>query len=62
MLKQIDKLDREGDRFRYPSSLSFTSKNIKTDRKIDIDILYSYVISIDEYFEYLDYLFWFLAR
>ena len=62
MLKQIDKLDREGDRFRYPSSLSFASKNAKTDRKIDIDILYSYVISIDEYFEYLDYLFLFLAR
>lgn len=33
ILKQIDKLDREGNSFRHPSSLSFASKNTKTDRK-----------------------------
>lgn len=56
MLGQIDELDREGNKFKYPTSLDFFNKTTITTRNMDIDILYSYVISIAEYFDYLSYL------
>ncbi|MBB1068603.1 hypothetical protein H5S40_00080 [Limosilactobacillus sp. RRLNB_1_1] len=58
MLEQIDELDREGNKFRYPTSLDFFNKTTITIRNMDIDVLYSYVISIAEYFDYLSYLIW----
>ncbi|WP_251575679.1 hypothetical protein [Limosilactobacillus agrestimuris] len=58
MLEQIDKLDRKGNKFRYPTSLNFFNKTTITIRNMDIDVLYSYVISIAEYFDCLSYLVW----